>query len=57
MTYIAPTEVPLEPKLVLLLQHLDESPVTVKFNDICKWTRRDSLLAKVLQFIEQGCTL
>jgi len=49
-----PTEVPLEPKLVLLLQHLDESPVTV--NDIRKWTRRDPLLAQVLllQFIEQG---
>jgi len=48
----APTEVPLEPELVLLLQYLDESPVTV--NDIHKWTRRDSLLAQTLQFIEQG---
>jgi len=48
----APTEVPLEPELVLLLQHLDESPVTV--NDIRKWIRRDPLLAQVLQFIEQG---
>jgi len=48
----APTEVPLEPELVLSLQHLDESPFTV--NNICKWTRRDPLLAQVLQFIEQG---
>ena len=30
----APAEVPMEPELVLLLQHLGESPVTV--NDICK---------------------
>ena len=35
----APVEVPLEPELVLLLQHLDESPVTV--NDIRKWTKCD----------------
>ena len=42
----------MEPELILLLQHLDESPVTV--NDICKWTKRDPLLAQVLQFVEQG---
>jgi len=48
----APIEVPFEPELVLLLQYLDESPVIV--NDIHKWTRRDPLLAQVLQFIEQG---
>ena len=48
----APAEVPMEPELVLLLQHLDESPVTV--NDIRKWTKRDPLLAQVLQFVEQG---
>ena len=35
----APAEVPMEPELVLLLQHLDESSVTV--NDIRKWTKRD----------------
>ena len=34
-----PTEVPMEPELVLLLQHWGESPVTV--NDIRKWTKRD----------------
>ena len=48
----APAEVPVEPELVLRLQHLDESPVTV--NDIHKWTKRDPLLAQVLQFVEQG---
>ena len=42
----------MEPELVLLLQHLGESPVTV--NDIHKWTKRDPLLAQVLQFVEQG---
>ena len=45
-------EVPMEPELVLLLQHLGESPVNV--NDIRKWTKRDPLLAQVLQFVEQG---
>ena len=48
----APAEVPMEPELVLLLQHLDESPVTV--NDIRKWTKCDPLLAQVLQFVEYG---
>ena len=47
----APAEVPLEPELVLLLQHLDELPVTV--NDIRKWTKCDPLLAQVLQFVER----
>ena len=48
----APAEVLMEPELVLLLQHLGESPITV--NDICKWTKRDPLLTQVLQFVEQG---
>ena len=48
----SPAEVPMEPELVLLLQHLDESPVTV--NDIHKWTKCDPLQAQVLQFVEQG---
>ena len=38
----APAEVPMELELVLLVQHLGESPVTV--NDIHKWTKRDPLL-------------
>ena len=48
----APAEVPMEPELVLLLQHLHESPVTS--SDIHKWTKRDPLLSQVLQFVEQG---
>ena len=42
----AAAEVPMEPELVLLLQHLDESSVTV--NDIRKWTKCDPLLVQVL---------
>ena len=48
----APAEVPMEPELVLLLQHLHKSPVTS--SDIRKWTKRDPLLSQVLQFVEQG---
>ena len=40
------------PELVLLLDHLADSPTTV--NDIRSWTRRDPVLAQVLQFIEHG---
>ena len=42
----------MEPELVLLLQNLGESSVTV--NDIRKWTKRGPLLVQVLQFVEQG---
>ena len=48
----APGEVPMEPELVLLLQQLSESPVTVA--DIRKWTKRDPFLSQVLQFVDQG---
>ena len=47
-----PTEVPVAPELVLLLDHLADSPVTV--NDIRIWTRRDPVLAQVCRFVEQG---
>ena len=47
-----PVEVPMAPELVLLLDHLADSPTTV--NDIRLWTRRDPVLAQVLQFIEWG---
>ena len=40
------------PEVVLLLDHLADSPTTV--NDIHSWTRRDPVLAQVLQFIERG---
>ena len=40
------------PELVLLLEHLAESPVTA--SDIKKFTRRDPVLSQVLQFVMQG---
>ena len=40
------------PELVLLLEHLEESPVTA--SDIKKFTRRDPVLSQVLQFVTQG---
>ena len=47
-----PVVVPMAPELVLLLDHLADSPTTV--NDIRSWTRHDPVLAQVLQFIERG---
>ena len=47
-----PMDVSMAPELVLLLDHLTNSPVTVE--DICTWTRRDPILAQVLQYVEQG---
>ena len=41
-----------EPELVLLSEHLDDSPVTA--NDIRTWTSRDPKLSKVLQYVLQG---
>ena len=40
------------PELVLLMEHLDESPVTAKHIQV--WTRRDPVLSKVQQFVERG---
>ena len=37
------------PELVLLMEHLDDSPVTA--HHICVWTRRDPVLSKVLQYV------
>ena len=48
----APAEVPMEPELILLLQHLDGSPVTI--NDIHKWTKCDPLLAKFFSLLNMG---
>ena len=47
-----PTDVPLPGELVLLLDHLNDSPVTA--TDICVWTRRDPTLAKVVEFVQRG---
>ena len=40
------------PELVLLVEHLDDSPVTAA--DIRAWTRRDRTLSQVLQYVQQG---
>ena len=47
-----PAKVFEEPELVLLAEHLNESPVSA--NDIKVWTQRDQKLARVLQYIQQG---
>ena len=46
------TESKTPPELVLLMDHLDESPVTARHIQV--WTRRDPVLSKVIQFVEQG---
>ena len=40
------------PELVLLMEHLDDSPVTA--HHIRVWTRRDPALSKVLQYVQRG---
>ena len=47
-----PAKVFEEPELVLLAEHLEESPVSA--NDIKAWTQRDRKLARVLQYTQQG---
>jgi len=47
-----PKVTPLPSELVLLLDHLQESPTTV--HHIRAWTQRDPLLSRVLQFIQSG---
>ena len=41
-----------ETELVLLVEHLSDSPVTA--SNIRFWTKRDSKLSRVLQFQKQG---
>ena len=41
-----------EPELVLLAEHLSESPVTSR--DIREWTRRDPKLSRVLNRVQRG---
>ena len=38
--------------MVLLVEHLDESPITSK--DIASWTSKDATLSQIRQFIQQG---
>ena len=40
------------PELVLLMKYLEDSPVTARH--IVVWTRRDPVLSKVLNHVEQG---
>ena len=49
---VLPAKTELEPKLLLLAEHLAEAPVTA--DDIRGWTRRDPGLARNLQFLQQG---
>ena len=47
---ITVVETPLE--LVLLTEHVEDSSVTV--DHICSWTRKDPVLAQVVQFLQQS---
>ena len=47
-----PAKTVLEPELVLLAEHLADSPVTA--SDIRSWTKRDQKLLKVLYYILHG---
>ena len=49
---VEPSTTHTPPELVLLAEHLDDSPVTA--NDIREWTKKDRKLSQVLQFIHQG---
>ena len=46
------SELPMAPELMLLLEHLAESPVTA--SDIKKFTRCYPVFSQVLQFVMQG---
>ncbi len=47
-----PAKTTCEPELVLLAEHLADSPVTA--SDIRAWTERDTRLSRVLQYVQQG---
>ena len=49
---VEPAKTTSPPELVLLMEHLENSPVTA--DDIRTWTRRDPQLARVFQFVQQG---
>ena len=48
----APAQTQNPPELVMLMDHLNESPVTSE--QISSWTRRDPVLSAVLQAVKQG---
>ena len=47
-----PHDVPQPTELVLLMEHLQDSPVSA--NDIRRWTRQDPVLSSVLEFVQTG---
>ncbi len=47
-----PAEVPTPQELVLLVEHLADSPVTA--GHIRSWTQKDPVQARVLEFVRQG---
>ena len=49
---VAPAKTETPPELVLLMEHLEDSPVTA--DHIRVWTRRDPSLSSVVQFLHQG---
>ena len=49
---VAPGKMETPPELVLLMEHLEDSPVTA--DHIRVWTRRDPSLSSVVQFLRQG---
>ena len=50
--HVETTTVETPPELVLLAEHLQDSPVTAK--DIRAWTEKDPILSRVFQFLLQG---
>ena len=49
---VAPAKTETPPELVLLIEHLEDSPATA--DHIQVWTRRDPPLSSVVQFLHQG---
>ena len=48
----APAEVPMPAELVLLMEHLEDSPVTAQH--IRLWTRRDPVLSVIQNYVRHG---
>ena len=49
----APDITPVPPEIVLMLEKIDSSPITV--SQIRTWTRRDSVLAQVCHYFRMVC--
>ena len=49
---VTPSDVPTPAELVLLMEHLDDSPVTAQH--VRTWTRKDPVLSTVLQYVLYG---